>query len=547
MALTTENSNHKAITLARSFSSLSTLCAAPDPPSNNDADMVKDSLKREMRWRLEEFHEKLLQEDKASIFLLREFGRVLDDFTDEFESHFPYRKDHVSNSKRWEVGLSQILENDPTVVATRLTDMSYKKFAEVPFGEYIRVAFGKSSDSIESFLWEYEFLCQKLYFNFIRAPNRLPALLRVKESLEKREADPFVTAAVEYAWRKVASLTTGEDPNGAESVQLAPRLQTLLRNLIVGPLQRRIAKAETARSILQDLKVLSVRFRHAYSPVVVDWDMPLRTSNGLLDHIRWMDIPALAEYITRKDKTLFSEYVVLAFNKDGNQARHILNTRWNRLMDEVRECMSARIGLASDIDLLAQHLHRHRNFFSFTAVVKGAEASDIGIVMVEKHSKLINDVEYYLHNMDTDGALHFLLPALFTLEKFKDTKYADKSNSYADIVIAASTSFVLPTHHPRPEIGSVPLAHAENVIAGSTSFVLPTHHPRPEMGSVPLGHAENVIAGSTSSVLPARRPSLEMRFIPLGLRGDVGGTLSSRDEQPQFLSFLSGLFTCFRH
>ena len=142
----------------------------------------------------------------------------------------------------------------------------------------------------------------------------------------------------------------------AEDEGLGPKLEVLLDDLFVRPVQEVLEESVPAWTTLQNLKILESHFVGGLHPET-DWSVALDVSIQFLDHLRWYDVPALAEAISRQDMAIFEEYVRLAFTTEGDQARAILCARWSQLKLAVCECIAAEIGLESTIDGLA-HVSR---------------------------------------------------------------------------------------------------------------------------------------------------------------------------------------------
>ncbi|KAJ5466002.1 hypothetical protein N7530_009789 [Penicillium desertorum] len=227
------------------------------------------------------------------------------------------------------------------------------------------------------------------------------------DCMEEIKADPFIWAAIENACQSL-------DQTNVSAEDLTSRLDATLNEslrLVVTPLKNVISKTETTQSILQELAVLRLYFHDFNMPLEVDWGSPLDNSNELLEQIRWFDITALADAISRKDHALFSEYVVASFTEYGQQARWILNTRWDRLRKTVKRLMIAGIGLSSRIDDLAKSLHLCHNYYSLTAVIQGVKASGFMTEALSEFGELIdpsNNYQYYQHGMLKDAQITFV-------------------------------------------------------------------------------------------------------------------------------------------
>ncbi|KAJ5808873.1 hypothetical protein N7474_010142 [Penicillium riverlandense] len=392
---------------------------------DEDVDGNKEHLRAEIRrWRPNEVEKMLLRGDNKSIDLLCQLGLIdeRDTKLTGLTAFSPRREEYTPNEPPWKFDLSQLVDGNPAEIARKLSEESFLKFKGIPYEDFVRKAFGLSSDKISSFLWKYEFLEWKLYSKLVNAHVNL--LFQVKEILKEIKADPFIYATVETAWqRAVLQKRTHKSSTNANEEDLASRfderLDASLRS-VVKPLREILSRPDTAPNILQELQVMRFRFHDFYMPLEVDWDSQLDTSNGFLEQIRWCSTSALAEAISRKDQALFAEYVAPAFTEEGGHARQHLNTQWNRLSNTVKRVMAANIGLSSRIDHLANSLHRLRNYYSLTAVVQGVKASGFWTETLGKFGELINPYEnyqYYRHEMGINGvlqnnALHFLFPAL---------------------------------------------------------------------------------------------------------------------------------------
>lgn len=77
--------------------------------------------------------------------------------------------------------MDQILNKGPSKIARDLSQRSLEKLKEVPFGDFVRKALGLPSERIKTFLWTYEVLSAKLYFDLIKAPMHLSQLLGLKQ------------------------------------------------------------------------------------------------------------------------------------------------------------------------------------------------------------------------------------------------------------------------------------------------------------------------------------------------------------------------------
>jgi hypothetical protein len=175
-------------------------------------------------WRPVDLEKMLRDGDKVSISKYCRFGLVHDKYArlkglQVFSSH---QEEYLPNSKQWGLGLSQLLDEGPAAVAGKLCKRSCDKLSSIPFEEFVRKAFGLTSDCIESFFWKYELLSVKLYSDLLRAPEYRDILLQLKkvshhypvdrssrersdrmQNLEEINSDPFTLAAIEHTWQKL--------------------------------------------------------------------------------------------------------------------------------------------------------------------------------------------------------------------------------------------------------------------------------------------------------------------------------------------------------
>ncbi|OGE47649.1 hypothetical protein PENARI_c039G05554 [Penicillium arizonense] len=394
----------------------------------------------------------LLEKNKESIGLLWKLGLI-----DDEDTKSPRRAGCSPNQTHWEFDLSRLVQESPASLARMLSDESFQKFRSIPYEEFVRKAFGLSSEHIDDFLWHYELFAYKLYAKLVKEAAN--PLFHVKEAMEAIDADPFICAAVEDGCQKLS--TPGENTEGPK-----PRLDARLKESlcrVVNPLKKVLSEPETTQSILQKLEVLRFCFYDFYAPLAVDWHSALDTSNEFLEQIRWFNISALAEGISRKDQALFSEYVVPAFTKEGQPARRILNTRWNHLANAVKRIMDAEIGLSSRIDDLAESLHRLRNNYSLTAVVQGVNASRFKTQALTKFGQLVNpnnDYQFYRREMSLDGishdnALHFLHPAQIS--------FTQNDMTWANIVVDDAAFYIVRADQQSSQMQFSPLNLVEAV------------------------------------------------------------------------------------
>ena len=181
--------------------------------------------------------------------------------------------------------------------------------------------------------------------------------------LERIGSDPFIIATIEHTWQTLLAKqhTRRVIHSDAGIERLTKKLNKILDRVIINPLQQLLGKPSPVPQILEDLEVLTYRFRDYYCMASqVDWDSPFDTNICFLEQIRWgLSIPALAKAITKQDHTLFSLYITAAFTKNENtskveRARSPLNRRWSRFSNDVKYCLAARIDVASQVDQLAQ-------------------------------------------------------------------------------------------------------------------------------------------------------------------------------------------------
>ena len=102
----------------------------------------------------------MYQTDQYSMSLLCRFGLFDEKFAKSKDlSPFCPRQDECSQStKHWNLDSVQLLQEEPATIARKLSNESLGKFSSIPYEEFIRKAFGFTSDFIDSFLWKYEYL-----------------------------------------------------------------------------------------------------------------------------------------------------------------------------------------------------------------------------------------------------------------------------------------------------------------------------------------------------------------------------------------------------
>lgn len=173
------------------------------------------------------------------------------------------------------------------------------------------------------------------------------------QSLKKIDADPFLFAAIEKALQRVLLQRKPHMPSIDRNLEIGkPTLDERLQ-WIIEPLQRLLQTPDTARNILQRLKILENRFYKLYRSPEATWGA-FKTDTSFFDQIEWIDAFEFAKALSRKDQGFFSQYVVDALNGKDDHARRILNTRWNDLSIAVEECMVAEVDVSQKIDHLAQ-------------------------------------------------------------------------------------------------------------------------------------------------------------------------------------------------
>lgn len=179
----------------------------------------------------------------------------------------------------------------------------------------------------------------------------------IMQELKICKADPFVYAAIEHALERVKSRRKARvgstDAKMANPTQILNAQLKKSLHIITKPFAELLSKPGTGQSILEELEVLQTRFFDFYMPVDAEWTRSMDTRNDLLEQLRWVDIPAIARAISKRDKALFSKYLQSASTSEGDEARSILNKQWDSLSKSVKEIVAANIGLSSKIDILA--------------------------------------------------------------------------------------------------------------------------------------------------------------------------------------------------
>lgn len=253
------------------------------------------------------------------------------------------------------------------------------------------------------------------------------------QSLKKIDADPFLYAAIEKALQRVMLQRKPHVPSIDRKLEnVKPELDERLQ-WIIEPLQRLLQTPDTARNILQQLKILENRFYKLYRSPEATWG-PFNTDTSFFEQIQWIDVFEFANALSRKDQDFFSQYVVNALDAKDDHARRILNTRWNDLSIAVEECMVAKVDVSPKIDHLAQvvltlcpidiwsdrelqELYRVRNYYSLTAIIQGIKASGFKTKALGDFGYLVdskNNYEMYRWRARTRPGMDFLFPALST-------------------------------------------------------------------------------------------------------------------------------------
>ncbi|KAJ5144485.1 hypothetical protein N7526_001993 [Penicillium atrosanguineum] len=179
------------------------------------------------------------------------------------------------------------------------------------------------------------------------------------QNLEDSQSDPFIVDTIKYTWEKL--LARGQHEPLDLMQELQQKLNMSLDRVIINPLKQLLERPSAARHILEELEVLGHRFSDYYNCSTVNWGLAFDTSIWLLDHLRCeKGISALAESVTKEDHALFSTYIRIHFNKDGDTSREQrpaqspLVRRWSDFSLEVKHCLAARVDVASQVHLLAK-------------------------------------------------------------------------------------------------------------------------------------------------------------------------------------------------
>ena len=150
----------------------------PDEEVNGNKEHLRAEIKR---WRSKEVEKMLLRGDKKSIGLLCQLGLIdeRDTKLTGLTAFSPRREEYTPTEQPWRFDLSQLVNGDPAEIARELSEESFFKFKGIPYQDFVRKAFGLSSDKISSFLWKYEFLEWKLYSKLVNVDINL--LFQVRE------------------------------------------------------------------------------------------------------------------------------------------------------------------------------------------------------------------------------------------------------------------------------------------------------------------------------------------------------------------------------
>jgi hypothetical protein len=73
---------------------------------------------------------------------------------------------------------------------------------------------------------------------------------------------------------------------------------------IIEPLQRLLRSPDTARNILQQLKILKVRFHKLYRSPEANWGT-FNIDTRIYEQIQWIDVSDFAKALSRKDQGIF--------------------------------------------------------------------------------------------------------------------------------------------------------------------------------------------------------------------------------------------------
>ncbi|KAF3403909.1 hypothetical protein F1880_010278 [Penicillium rolfsii] len=337
-------------------------------------------------WRKDEIEVLLLQRDEISINRLCRFGLYDDDFAEMrgLQKFSPQTEDSLTFSMYWDLNLPQFLRDGPTAVAATLSEKSGSKFKRIDFEEFVRVACGLYSAAVAHFLWQYELLCVILYWNFGRNAGHRTFLLQLKECLDERKADPFLYAA---------TVTALESDGTGRTKDVCYRLETAL-SLVTRPLQQTLQKPDAARIILRELEDSKTRFYGHFYTAIVDWDVPFDDRTEILGRLKHIGVFAQAQVLSGEDHAFYKQLDTQSATLDPQSLCEI-NDRWNRLCHSVKEYMDAGVVSEPEMNQLAQEFYRHRNFFSFTAVISGMKASQSRAYAEQQDSYLLDPSRDY--------------------------------------------------------------------------------------------------------------------------------------------------------
>ncbi|CEJ62677.1 hypothetical protein PMG11_11170 [Penicillium brasilianum] len=384
--------NRKALLNSHSISSFSSSGSTKIAYSLNSSaerNVDRGSEDKELRskcWRKCEIDGLILEGDEISIGLLCRFGLYNDDFAElrGIGKFYPQTEDSLSVSMNWDLNLPQLVRDGPASAASTLSEKSCNKFKLIDFEEFVRKAWGVYSAAVAHFLFQYEILCVMLYWNFARDDEHRKFLFQLKECLEGRKADPFLYAA---------TVTALESDSTEQTDDVCSKLETAL-SLVIRPLQRTLQKPDPARIILRELEVSKARFIGHFYTAKVDWDMPFDDRTEILGRLKHIGVSAQAQVLSGEDHAFYKQLDTQSEILDPQSLCEI-NDRWNRLCHSVKEYMDTCVVSEAEMNQFAQELYRHRNIFSFTAVILGMEASQSRAHAKQQHSYLLEPSRDY--------------------------------------------------------------------------------------------------------------------------------------------------------
>ncbi|CEJ62895.1 hypothetical protein PMG11_11380 [Penicillium brasilianum] len=284
----------------------------------------------------------------------------------------------------WDLNLPQLIRDGPASAASTLSEKSRNKFKLIDFEEFVRKAWGVYSAAVARFLFQYEILCVMLYWNFARDDEHRKFLFQLKECLEERKADPFLCAA---------TVTALESDSTERTNDVCSKLETAL-SLVTRPLQRILQKPDPVRIILQELEASKARFYGHFYTAKVDWDVPFDDRTEILRRLKHIGVFAQAQVLSGEDYAFYKQLDTQSTILDPQSLCEI-NDRWNRLCHSVKEYMDTGVVSRPEMNQFAQELYRHRNFFSFTAVISGMKASQSRVHAKQQHSYLLDPSRDY--------------------------------------------------------------------------------------------------------------------------------------------------------